>query len=248
MRGNASDESGSSGGRYFGVLASNARHRFAAFFFPARFSEEILSLTRAAKAQWKMGAWKFYFSSYSTPFSEIPPPRFGPPPLYTFFSLLRRLSRQFQFVVILATSSGDTRFGKKLFLAVGRLTFDSAFCELRVSGVSSETELTRPGSIGGFVILRALPGRVERVRREEDGRRVAGHLLELRVWVVVLNFTLLKASTNGATRERKATPRPHPPELYKDLNNFEWSTVMCAAQWHRRIFYDWLLRAKADLH
>lgn len=47
-----------------------------------------------------------------------------------------------------------------------------------------------------------------------------------RVRVVVLNFTLFKESTIEATRERKVTPRPHPPpslgELYKDLNNFEW--------------------------
>lgn len=54
------------------------------------------------------------------------------------------------------------------------------------------------------------------------------HLLGApRVRVAVLNFTLFKGSTIEATRERKVTPRPHPlflwPQLYKDLNNLEWS-------------------------
>lgn len=62
----------------------------------------------------------------------------------------------------------------------------------------------------------------------------------LRVWVVGLNFTLFKRSTIEATRERKATPRPHPLELYKDLNNLEWSTVRQGTQWHGRVFYNWI--------
>lgn len=79
----------------------------------------------------------------------------------------------------------------------------------------------RSGSISGSTILRRLlPGKV--VGREE----VASTCSVARVRVVVLNFTLFKESTIEATRERKVTPRPHPPpslgELYKDLNNFEW--------------------------
>lgn len=58
-----------------------------------------------------------------------------------------------------------------------------------------------------------------------EGEEVASTCSVARVRVVVLNFTLFKGTTIEATRERKVTPRPHPPllgELYKDLNNFEW--------------------------
>lgn len=70
---------------------------------------------------------------------------------------------------------------------------------------------------------------------------------QLWVWVVGLNFTLFKRPTIEATRERKATPRPHPLELYKDLNNFEWSMVPSQDTMPpRRIFYNWILYGKAN--
>lgn len=103
---------------------------------------------------------------------------------------------------------------------------------------SGSITVMRSGSISDSMILRRfLSGKAEGKRGSSE------HLLELRVRVVGLNFTLFKGSTIEATRGRKVTPRPHP--LSRALQGFKQLRMVHGsnrvAQCHRRIFYNWIL-------
>lgn len=84
-----------------------------------------------------------------------------------------------------------------------------------------------------------------------DQRGSSEHLLELRVRVVRLNFTLFKRSTIEATRERKTTPPAIPLASSRALQGFKQLRMVhgiprSGTQWHRRIFYNWILYGDAN--